>query len=198
MTVNSPAKPRCQWANTHIDKPFYVDYHDEEWGVPVHDDRHFFEMLILEGAQAGLSWLTVLARRGAYRAAFDNFDVQKVVAFDDARLAACLANPLLIRNRLKIASTVKNARAFIQIQQEFGSFNAYIWHFVGGKPVINHWSDVKDVPATSPLSDAISKDLKKRGMSFVGSTIIYSFLQATGLVMDHTSDCYRYPDLCGV
>ncbi len=187
--------PRCSWAMTHADKPFYVDYHDTEWGVPVHDDRLFFEMLILEGAQAGLSWLTILARRDTYRAAFDNFDVHKVAAYDDAKQQALLADPGIIRNKLKIAATIQNAKTFIAIQNEFGSFDAYIWQFVENKPVFNHWKTMGDVPVSTELSDRISKDLKKRGMKFVGTTIIYSFLQATGLVMDHTVECYRYPDL---
>jgi DNA-3-methyladenine glycosylase I len=187
--------PRCQWALTHIDKPFYVAYHDHEWGTPVHDDRHFFEMLILEGAQAGLSWLTVLSRREQYRAAYDNFDVQKVAAYDDAKQAELLANPGIIRNRLKVSSSVGNAKAFLKIVAEFGSFDAYVWRFVDGKPIINHWPSHSDVPITTDVSDALSKDLKKRGMRFVGSTIIYSFLQATGLIMDHTTNCYRYRTL---
>ena len=186
---------RCGWAETHHDKPFYVDYHDTEWGVPVHDDRLFFEMLILEGAQAGLSWLTILARRDTYRAAFDNFDVHKVAAYDAAKQEALLADPGIIRNKLKVAATIKNAQTFIAIQKEFGSFDAYIWKFVDGRPVINHWNTMSEVPVSTELSDRISKDLKKRGMKFVGTTIIYSFLQATGLVMDHTKECYRYHQL---
>ncbi|MDG4720587.1 MULTISPECIES: DNA-3-methyladenine glycosylase I [Thalassospira] len=186
---------RCGWADIHLDKPFYLDYHDTEWGVPVHDDRLFFEMLILEGAQAGLSWLTVLARRDTYRAAFDNFDVHKVAAYDEAKQETLMADPGIIRNRLKIAATIKNAQTFIAIQKEFGSFDNYIWGFVDGKPVINHWKTMGDCPVSTELSDRISKDLKKRGMKFVGTTIIYAFLQATGLVMDHTTDCYRYDQL---
>ena len=174
---------------------FYVDYHVAEWGDPVHDDRLFFEMLILEGAQAGLSWLTILTRRDTYRAAFDNFDVHKVAAYDDAKQQALLADPGIIRNKLKVAATIKNAKTFIAIQKEFGSFDAYIWQFVNHQPVINHWNTMGDVPVSTELSDRISKDLKKRGMTFVGTTIIYSFLQATGLVMDHTVECYRYHDL---
>ncbi|MBX2832762.1 MAG: DNA-3-methyladenine glycosylase I [Rhodospirillales bacterium] len=187
--------PRCSWAMTHADKTFYVDYHDAEWGVPVHDDRLFFEMLILEGAQAGLSWLTILARRDTYRAAFDNFDVHKVAAYDDAKQQTLLADPGIIRNKLKVAATIQNAKTFIAIQKEFGSFDAYIWQFVNNQPVINHWNTIGDVPVSNALSDCISKDLKKRSMKFVGTTIIYSFLQATGLVMDHTVECYRYHDL---
>lgn len=190
-----PDRPRCGWANVHADKPFYVAYHDHDWGVPVHDDRLFFEMLILEGAQAGLSWLTILARRDSYRAAYDNFDVTKVAAYDDAKQQALLADPGIIRNRLKIAASIKNAQIFLDIQKEYGSFDRYIWQFVDGRPVVNHWKSMGDVPASTELSDRISKDLKKRGMKFVGTTIIYSFLQATGLVMDHTVECYRYHDL---
>ncbi|AUG51599.1 DNA-3-methyladenine glycosylase I [Thalassospira marina] len=189
------AIPRCQWALTHIDKPFYVAYHDYEWGTPVHDDRHFFEMLILEGAQAGLSWLTVLSRRAEYRAAYDNFDVQKVASYDDAKQAALLGDSGIIRNRLKVASSVRNAQIFIDIASEFGSFDAYVWRFVDGTPIVNHWQTHGDVPVTTKVSDALSKDLHKRGMRFVGSTIIYSYLQATGLIMDHTTDCFRYQEL---
>ncbi|WP_052065538.1 DNA-3-methyladenine glycosylase I [Thalassospira australica] len=186
---------RCGWAEIHAAKPFYIDYHDTEWGVPVHDDRLFFEMLILEGAQAGLSWLTILARRDTYRAAYDNFDVTKIAAYDDAKKEALLADPGIIRNKLKVAASIQNAQTFIAIQNEFGSFDSYIWDFVGGTSVINHWKTMSDVPVSTELSDRISKDLKKRGMKFVGTTIIYSFLQATGIVMDHTTDCYRYAEL---
>lgn len=189
--------PRCQWALAHIDKPFYVDYHDTEWGVPHHDDRHFFEMLILEGAQAGLSWLTILARRETYRAAYDNFDVEKIARYDEAKKQALLADPGIIRNKLKVNASIANARAFIDIQNEFGSFDAYIWRYVDGTPIINHWDAHGNVPAKTGLSDTVSKDLQKRGMRFVGSTIIYSFLQATGLIMDHTTECYRHAELCG-
>lgn len=194
-SVQNSEKNRCGWALSHVDKPFYVEYHDTEWGVPVHDDRHFFEMLILEGAQAGLSWLTILARRETYRAAFDDFDVHKIAAYDEAKQQTLLADPGIIRNKLKIAATIQNARIFIALQKEFGSFDSYVWNFVGGTPVINHWPTMGDVPVSTDLSDALSKDLKKRGMKFVGTTIIYAFLQATGLVMDHTVDCYRYKEL---
>ncbi len=193
--MNHHDHPRCGWANVHSNKQFYVDYHDEEWGVAVHDDRHFFEMLILEGAQAGLSWLTILARRDTYRAAYDNFDVEKIAQYDDAKQQALMNDPGIVRNKLKVAASVANAKAFIAIQKEFGSFDAYIWQFVDGKPVINHWKAMSDVPVSTELSDKISKDLKKRGMKFVGTTIIYSFLQATGIVMDHTTDCFRYKEL---
>lgn len=195
--MSTDAPTRCKWAETHLDKPFYVDYHDQEWGVPVHDDRHFFEMLILEGAQAGLSWLTILARRETYRAAYDNFDVQKIANYDDAKQQILLADPGIIRNRAKVAASIINAKAFIAIQKEFGSFDAYVWSFIGGKPIVNHHKSMSDVPVSTELSDALSKDLKKRGMKFVGTTIIYSFLQATGLVMDHTTDCHCYSGLVG-
>lgn len=178
---------RCSWAP--LDKPDYVHYHDKEWGIPVHDDRLLFEMLILEGAQAGLSWYTVLKRREAYRQAFENFDPVKVALMSDEALETILKESGVIRNRLKVYSARKNAIAFCSIQKEFGSFDAYLWGFVGGKPVINHPTSLKDIPASTPVSDALSKDLKKRGMSFVGSTIIYAFMQAIGMVEDHMVDC---------
>ena len=184
-------KPRCAWLPE--DKPDYTYYHDHEWGVPVHDDNKHFEMLILEGAQAGLSWYTILKRREGYRAAFKNFDPIKVAGMTDEELEALLGNENIIRNRLKIFSTRKNAQVFLAIQKEFGSFDSYIWRFVGGKPKINRPNGMKEAVATTPESDAISKDLKKRGMSFVGSTIIYAFMQATGLVNDHMKDCYLCP-----
>lgn len=172
-------------------KELYEEYHDKEWGVPVHDDRHLFEMLILEGAQAGLSWETILKRRKGYRKAFHHFDPVKVAAMTDKELEALLHNPEIIRNRLKVFAARQNARVFTEIQKEFGSFDSYIWGFVGGKPIVNHRRNFKDVPATTPESDALSKDLKKRGMTFVGSTIIYAFMQAVGLVNDHSRDCWR-------
>lgn len=181
---------RCLWVQ---DKPqFYLDYHDHEWGVPVHDDRKHFEMLILEGAQAGLSWETVLKKRDAYRDAFHQFDPVKVAAMTDADLEACLLNPGIIRNRLKVFAARKNAQAFLRIQKEFGSFDTYVWRFVDNKPIVNRPRTLKEVPATSPESDALSKDLKKRGMTFVGSTIIYAHMQAIGMVNDHLVSCYRY------
>jgi DNA-3-methyladenine glycosylase I len=180
---------RCGWATND---PMYLTYHDEEWGVPVHDDRHFFEMLTLEGAQAGLSWLTILRKREGYRAAFDNFDPTIVATYDDAKIAALLEDAGIVRNRLKISATVRNARAFLEIQRESGSFDAYVWTFVGGKPLVNAWTSLSGVPASTAESDALSKDLKKRGFTFVGSTIIYAFMQAAGLVNDHTTDCFRY------
>lgn len=185
----SDGRTRCGWVNEN--KPHYVHYHDHEWGVPVHDDRLLFEMLILEGAQAGLNWETILKRRDAYRAAFKNFDVAACAALSDAELEARMHDDGIIRNRLKIASVRKNARAFMAIQKEFGSFDAYLWGFVGGQPLRNRPQTLRDVPASTPLSDALSKDLKKRGMSFVGSTILYAYMQAVGLVDDHVATCFR-------
>ena len=183
--TKATAKKRCKWVPD--DKPDYIAYHDHEWGVPVHDDRLLFEMLILEGAQAGLSWYTILVKREAYRKLFKNFDVKKCAKLTDDELEKILFNPGIVRNRLKVFSVRKNALAFIDIQKEFGSFDAYIWRFVGGKPLVN--TSAKTT-VTTPESDAISKDLKKRGMSFVGSTIIYAYMQAVGLVNDHHPDCY--------
>ena len=181
--------PRCAWVP--LDKPDYVAYHDDEWGIPVHDDRRFFEMLILEGAQAGLSWYTILQRRDGYRAAFKDFDPAKVARMTDVQLERVLATGHIIRNRLKVFATRKNARAFVAIQKEFGSFDAYVWGFVGGKALRRSPRTMKDIPARTAESDALSKDLKKRGMSFVGSTIIYAFMQATGLVNDHSAGCFK-------
>jgi DNA-3-methyladenine glycosylase I len=169
----------------------YVQYHDEEWGVPVHDDRRLFEMLILEGAQAGLSWITILRKRPAYRAAFDRFDPKKVARFDGRRKQALLRNPGIVRNRLKIDAAVANARAFLAVQREFGSFDAFVWQFVDGKPLVNRPASMKDVPPRTAISDALSRDLKKRGFKFVGTTICYAFMQAVGLVNDHVVDCHR-------
>ena len=171
---------------------FYAAYHDHEWGIPSHNDHHLFEMLILEGAQAGLSWETVLKKREGYRKAFHGFDPGKVVVMTDETLEALRENPEIIRNRLKIYATRKNARVFLEIQKEFGSFASYLWGYVKNTPIKNHWSSFKEVPAKTPLSDAISKDLKKRGMTFVGSTIIYAYLQAVGVVNDHLTSCWRY------
>src|SRR5689334_18546301 len=181
---------RCTWCG---DDPLYCKYHDDEWGVPVHDDRKLFEMLILEGAQAGLSWYTILKRRDGYRQAFKNFDPTKVAKMTDAQLERVLATGDIIRNRLKVFATRKNARAFLEIQDEFGSFDAYLWRFVDGKPRINRPRTMKDVPARTPESDALAKDLKKRGMTFVGSTIMYAYMQAVGLVNDHLQSCFRSP-----
>ena len=177
---------RCPWAGSD---PLYVRYHDEEWGVPSHDDRHLFEMLILEGAQAGLSWITILRKRPAYRKAFDRFDPKRIAKYDATKLQSLLADPGIVRNRLKIHGTVQNARAFLAVQQEFGSFDAYLWGFVGGAPKINRPRTMTDVPARTAESDALSKDLKKRGFTFVGSTIIYAFMQAVGMVNDHLVEC---------
>ena len=167
-------------------------YHDEEWGVPVHDDRTLFEFLILEGAQAGLSWETILNKRENYRAAFDNFDAQRIALYDRRKIAQLLKNPGIVRNRLKITSVVRNAQAILQVQQEFGSFDRYIWQFVDGRPRVNSWKTRQRVPASTPQSDAMSKDLKKRGFNFVGTTICYAFMQAVGMVNDHVTKCFRY------
>lgn len=179
---------RCAWADS---TPLMTRYHDTEWGVPVHDDGMHFELLTLEGAQAGLSWTTILNKRAGYRSAFANFDVRKVARFDRGKIAALMANPGIVRNRLKIESTISNAHAFIAVQQEFGSFDDYLWRFVGGSPLRNKWRMPRDVPASTELSDIISKDLKKRGFRFVGTTICYAFMQATGLVNDHLRTCFR-------
>ncbi|MBL8095890.1 MAG: DNA-3-methyladenine glycosylase I [Anaerolineales bacterium] len=180
---------RCGWAQH---SPLESAYHDLEWGVPVHDDGVLFEFLILEGAQAGLSWSTILAKRENYRAALDGFDPAKIARYTPARRARLLQNPGLVRNRLKIESTVKNARAFLDLQTAFGSFDAYLWRFVDGAPLQNHWTAMKQVPASSPVSDALSRDLKARGFSFVGTTILYAYMQAVGLVNDHLVDCHRH------
>jgi DNA-3-methyladenine glycosylase I len=177
---------RCPWAGSD---PLYVRYHDEEWGVPSHDDRHLFEMLILEGAQAGLSWITILRKRPAYRKAFDRFDVRRVARYDAKKIRALLADDGIVRNRLKIEGTVRNAQAFLEVQREFGSFDAYLWRFVGGAPKINRPRVMQDVQPRTTESDALSKDLKKRGFTFVGSTICYAFMQAVGMVNDHLVGC---------
>lgn len=173
-------------------KEFYAAYHDNEWGIPLHDDRRLFEMLILEGAQAGLSWETILKRREGYRDAFHRFDPVKIASMSDHELEALRQNPQIIRNRLKIYAARQNAQIFLKIQKEFGSFDRYVWKFVNGKPIKNHWKDFKEVPATTPESEALSKDLKKRGMTFVGPTIIYAYMQAIGMVNDHLIGCWRY------
>jgi len=187
---------RCPWVD--LDKPEMVAYHDREWGVPVHDDRLIFEFLSLEAAQAGLSWYTVLRKRENYRSAFANFDPRKVAKFDQAKIEKLLQNPGIIRNRLKIESTVHNARLFLDLQREFGSFDHYIWDFVGGSPQVHTIRSVTDYPATSPESDALSLDLKKRGFKFLGSTICYAHMQATGLVNDHSLDCFRRKEILGI
>lgn len=178
--------PRCAWAEG---SDLYRRYHDEEWGVPSHDDRHLFEMLILEGAQAGLSWSTILNRRDGYRAAYDGFDPAKVARYDEKKQAELLQDPRIVRNRAKIAASVLNAQAFLRIQEEFGSFDAYIWGFLDGKPVVNTWAFLSEVPAETECSKAVSRDLSKRGFKFVGSTIMYAFMQAVGMVNDHLVDC---------
>lgn len=182
---------RCHWATNELNIP----YHDEEWGVPLHDDRALFELLILEGAQAGLSWDTVLKKRPRYREVFDGFDVEKVARYDKKKVRELLKDAGIIRNRLKIAATISNARAFLKVREEFGSFDAYIWRFVGGKRKQNAWKTHKRLPAKTAESDAMSKDLQKRGFRFVGSTICYAFMQATGLVNDHLVKCFRYREL---
>jgi len=189
--INEEKLIRCAWATGELS----VRYHDEEWGVPVHDDRRFFEFLILEGAQAGLSWTTILNKRENYRRAFDNFEPERVARFDRRKVQKLLADPGIVRNKLKIASSVENAKAFLRVQEEFGSFDRYIWQFVGGKPRINRWKSLKQLPAKTSESDAMSKDLKKRGFNFVGSTICYAFMQATGMVNDHAVNCFRYREL---
>ena len=189
MTAN---KNRCAWAGTD---PLYVAYHDEEWGVPVHDDRVLFEFLVLEGAQAGLSWSTILRKRDAYRRAFDGFDPRKVARYDRRKVASLLADAGIVRNRAKIASAIRNARAFLEVQKEFGSFSAYQWRFVGGRPIRNRRRSTREVPATTPESDALSKDLQKRGFNFVGSTIIYAHMQAVGMVNDHVVGCFRHREV---
>ena len=183
---------RCNWSTSD---PLYINYHDREWGVPVHDDRLLFEFLILEGAQAGLSWITILRKRESYRKAFDNFNPEKVAKYSAKRVERLLKNEGIIRNRLKINAAVRNAKSFLEIQKEFGSFDEYIWQFVNGKPKINRWKNLKDVPARTSESDLMSQDLKKRGFKFAGSTICYAFMQATGMVNDHTTDCFRYNEL---
>jgi DNA-3-methyladenine glycosylase I len=186
-------KTRCEWANTP--HTLYVEYHDREWGAPVHDDCKLFEMLILEGAQAGLSWRTILEKRENYRAAFDNFDPRAVAAYDEVKVAELLGNAGIVRNRLKIGAAIKNAKAFLAVHQEFGGFDAYIWRFVGGKPRKNAWRTMREIPARTPESDAMSKDLQKRGFTFAGSTICYAFMQAVGMVNDHVVGCFRYEDV---
>lgn len=181
---------RCSWAKGEA----YIRYHDQEWGVPVHDDRALFEFLVLEGAQAGLSWITILNKRENYRRAFDNFDATRIAQYDRKRLRMLLLDPGIVRNRLKIESAIQNARAFLGVQREFASFDRYIWQFVGGKPKVNPWK-IRNLPARTAESDAMSKDLKRRGFNFVGSTICYAFMQAVGLVNDHAPDCFRYREL---
>lgn len=188
-------KKRCGWVEGQFEE--YIKYHDEEWGVPVHDDQTQFEFLILEGAQAGLSWATVLKKREGYREAFANFDPEKVARFDESKIQQLITFDGIIKNKLKIRSAVTNAQNFLKVQEEFDGFDNYIWRFVDGTPIVNYWKDHKGCPATTKESDALSKDLKKRGFKFVGSTIIYAHMQACGLVNDHTVDCFRYAELQG-
>ena len=187
-----PVRTRCAWCTNDL---LYIRYHDNEWGVPVHNDRRLFEFLVLEGAQAGLSWITILRKRAAYRKAFDNFDFNKVANYNERKIQSLLKDEGIVRNRLKIRSAVQNANAFLKIRDEFGTFNKYIWEFVDGKPIRNKWKSIKQIPARTELSDKLSKDLKQRGFTFVGSTICYAHMQATGMVNDHTVDCFRYQEL---
>ncbi len=183
---------RCAWAG---DDPLYLDYHDREWGVPVHDDRQLFEFLILEGAQAGLAWITILRKRENYRHAFDGFDPERIARYDDLKVRQLLADPGIVRNRLKVASAIGNAQAFLELQEERGSFDRFLWEFVGGEPIRNAWQSLSELPATTAESDALSKELKRRGFRFVGPTICYAFMQAVGMVNDHTVDCFRYREI---
>ena len=184
---------RCAWVS--VDNPLMLEYHDHEWGVPTHDDRRHFEFLVLEAAQAGLSWSIVLKKREGYRRAFSDFDPEKVARFTEARIDKLTSDPKIIRNRMKIASAVKNARAFLAVQKEFGSFDAYCWQFVNGRPRQNRWTSLREIPPTTAESDAFSRDLKRRGFTFVGSTVIYAHMQAVGMVNDHFIDCFRYGDI---
>ncbi|MGH7898843.1 MAG: DNA-3-methyladenine glycosylase I [Candidatus Binatia bacterium] len=193
MTPAAKSRARCSWPGDSY--PPYVTYHDREWGTPLHDDRKFFELLVLEAAQAGLSWLTVLKKRENYRKAFDGFDPRKVARYDAKKVRRLLANPGIIRNRLKIESAITNARAFLEVQREFGSFDAYVWRFVGGRPIQNRRKTLKELPARTAESDALSKDMKSRGFRFVGTTICYAFMQATGMVNDHVISCFRHRQL---
>jgi DNA-3-methyladenine glycosylase I len=194
MREDNQSPIRCSWARSDV----AIRYHDEEWGTPVHDDRTLFEFLILEGAQAGLSWETILNKRENYRAAFDNFDAKRVASYDRRKIAQLLKNPGIVRNRLKIASAVRNAKALLQVQKEYGSFDRYIWQFVNGAPRINTWKSHHRLPASTEQSDAMSKALKKRGFNFVGSTICYAFMQAVGMVNDHAVTCFRHPAGSGI
>ena len=196
MTVRTPSlnrlKSRCAWCGV---EPLYVAYHDREWGVPLHDERSLFEFLILEGAQAGLSWLTILKKREGYRRAFHNFDAERVARYGENDVARLLADPGIVRNRLKVAAAITNARATLRIREEFGGLDAYFWRFVDGRPIQNAWMELSQIPARTPLSDTIGKDLKQRGFKFVGSTIVYAHMQATGMVNDHTVHCFRHAAL---
>ena len=186
---------RCAWVS---DDELYIQYHDQEWGVPQYDDRKLFELLILEGAQAGLSWYIILKKRENYRQAFDKFDVKKIAEYDNNKIQELLNNPGIVRNKLKIESTVRNAKIYLDIQKEYGSFSQYLWSFVDGKPIVNSFNELKELPAKTELSDKISKELKKRGFNFIGSTICYAYMQAVGMVNDHTVDCFRYKQICSL
>jgi DNA-3-methyladenine glycosylase I len=192
MTASAHEKRRCPWCGTD---ELYVRYHDEEWGVPVRDDRKLFEFLVLEGAQAGLSWITILRRRENYRAAFADFDVQKVAEFGESHVTRLMNDAGIIRNKAKIESAVKNARVFLKVAEEYGSFDAYLWGFVDGKPIVNRWKEPSQIPPVVPLAEKISKDMKKRGFSFFGPTVCYAHMQATGMVNDHLTSCFRYKEL---
>ncbi len=195
MINESSGVARCEWVGTDL---LMSAYHDQEWGVPIHDDRILFEFLILEGMQAGLSWMTILRKRENFRAAFDGFDPPKVAQYDQAKFEELMNNPGIIRNRRKIEAATQNARAFLAVQEEFGSFDAYSWQFVGGKPIVNSWTKISQIPAQTEESVVMSKDLKKRGFNFVGPTIVYAHMQATGMVNDHTTDCFRFHEVQGV
>jgi len=184
---------RCKWVENQ--PAIYIEYHDRQWGVPVHDDRLLFQKLVLDGAQAGLSWLTILKKREEYIRAFDGFDIEKVASYGEDKVVELMKNPGIVRNRLKILSAIKNARAVIGIQNQFGSFDKFLWGFTDGRTIHGNFRDIKEVPASSPLSDTISKEMKRRGMSFTGTTIIYAYLQAIGILNDHTTDCFRYHEL---
>ena len=187
-------KCRCSWPG---DMPLYVDYHDNEWGRPTHDDRELFELLVLEGAQAGLSWITILKKREAYREAFDGFDPAKVALYDEAKVEELMQNVGIVRNRLKVNAAITNAKLFLDVVEEFGSFDAFLWGYVDGSPIVNRWCSEGEIPASTPLSDRISKDLKKRGFKFVGSTIVYAYMQSIGMVNDHVTGCFVYRELAG-
>ena len=189
--MTSRTEVRCDWARTELSIP----YHDAEWGLPQHDDRVLFEFLVLEGVQAGLSWETILRKRDRYRQVYDGFDPERVAHYAPKKQAALLADPGIVRNRLKVAAAVTNAKAYLSVQKEFGTFDSYVWSFVGGTPLVNHWKTLKQIPASTPESDALSKDLRKRGFTFVGSTIIYAFMQAVGMVNDHVTSCFRWPQV---
>lgn len=187
---------RCDWVNlSNYNQDYYIDYHDKEWGTPTYDDRALFELIVLEGMQAGLSWSTILKKRDAFRKAFDNFDYKKVAKYDERRIEKLMKNEGIIRNRLKINSAINNAKVFMEIRKEFGTFSNYVWGFVGHKPIVNRWESLKEIPAKTELSDIISKDLKKRGMNFVGSTIMYAYMQSIGMVNDHQTKCFRHKEV---